>query len=233
MKICVFKCVDNFFQTGRTSLNNSGRTFSKINTLDHLDRTTTLPAFSPLFKIYHNIGVGWMLAAFFVGQLFEKIAEESLQSEMLVVNMLEELHSNCSARDLKSDLKESHVEFIYLKLFDEAFLKILYEERQNNQEESKELNEKTRRNIVNELEKENTSVLKNMKIIFSKKQDEKEQLRGQSSSIRSRYEADEKSNADLLFEESLTEASTPIARKTGSNIAATEVGQKKVQFFRV
>ena len=86
---------------------------------------------------------------------------------------------------------------------------------------------------MNELEKENTSVLKNIKIIFSKKQDEKEQLRGQSSSIRSRYEADEKSNADLLFEESLTKTSTPFAQKTGSNIAATEEGQKKVQFFGV
>ena len=83
-------------------------------------------------------------AAFFVGQLFQDIAEESPQSEMLMVSMLEKLLSNCSARDLKSNPKERHAEFIYLKLFGEAFLKILYEERQNNQEESKELSEKTR-----------------------------------------------------------------------------------------
>ena len=56
--------------------------------------------------------------------------------------MLEELLSNCSARGLKSDPKEKHVEFIYLKLFSKAFFKILYEERQSNQEESKELTEK-------------------------------------------------------------------------------------------
>ena len=56
----------------------------------------------------------------------------------------------------------------------------MYEETQNNQEESKELSEKTRRNIVNEFEKENTSVLKKMKNIFSKKQDEKEQLSKQT-----------------------------------------------------
>ena len=56
----------------------------------------------------------------------------------------------------------------------------MYEETQNNQEESKELSEKTRRNIVNEFEKKNTSVLKKMKNIFSKKQDEKEQLSKQT-----------------------------------------------------
>ena len=104
---------------------------------------------------------------------------------MLILNMLEELLSNFSARDIKSNPKERHVEFLYLELFDEAFLKLLYEERQNNQEESKGLSEKTRRNIVNEFEKENTSVLKKMKSIFSKKQDEKEKLSGQSSSVRS------------------------------------------------
>ena len=114
--------------------------------------------------------MGWKLAAFFVGQLFQEIAEESPQSEMLIVNMLEELLSNCSARDRKSGPKERHVEFIYLELFGEAFLKIFYEERQNNQEELKELSEKTRRNIVNEFEKENSSVLeKKKKSIFSKK----------------------------------------------------------------
>ena len=56
--------------------------------------------------------------------------------------MLEELLSNCSARGLKSDPKEKHAEFIYLKLFSKAFFKILYEERQSNQEESKKITEK-------------------------------------------------------------------------------------------
>ena len=102
----------------------------------------------------------------------------------------------------------------------------MYEETQNNQEESKELSEKTRRNIVNEFEKENTCVLKKMKSIFSEKQDEKEKLSGQSSSIRSRHEADKKRNANLLLEESLTKALTPIARRTRSNIAAAKVDIK-------
>ena len=75
----------------------------------------------------------------------------------------------------------------------------MYEERQNNQEESKESSEKTRWKMMNKFEKEISSVLKKMKSIFSKKQSEKEQLSGQSSSIRCRYEANEKSKADLFF----------------------------------
>ena len=86
-----FKCADKFFQTGRTSLNNSGRTLSKINPLDHLDCATSLPAFYPLFKIYRKTETGWMLAAFFIGQFFQEIAEEFPQSKMLIVNMLVEL----------------------------------------------------------------------------------------------------------------------------------------------
>ena len=80
--------------------------------------------------------------------------------------------------------------------------------------------------MMNKFEKEISSVLKKMKNIFPKKQSEKKQLSGQSSSIRSRYEADEKSKADLFFEESLTEASTLIARRTRSNIAVREVDVK-------
>ena len=53
--------------------------------------------------------------------------------------------------------------------------------------------------MMNKFEKEISSVLKKMKSIFSKKQSQKEQLSGQSSSIRSRYEANEKSKADLFF----------------------------------
>ena len=138
---------------GRKPLSNSRGILPKIYPPDHLDRAITLPAFSSLFKIYRNNEVGWMLVAFFVGQLFQEIDEKSPQSEMLIVNMLEELLSNCSPGDLKSDPKERHVEFIYLEVFSKAFLKTLFEERRSNKEESKELSEKTRRNIVNEFEK--------------------------------------------------------------------------------
>ena len=40
-----------------------------------------------------------MLSAFFLAQLFQEISEETLSSELLIVNMLEELLWNCSARE--------------------------------------------------------------------------------------------------------------------------------------
>ena len=67
---------------------------------------------------------------------------------------------------------------------------------------------------------------KKWKVFFLKNKIKKEQLSRQSFSFRSRYEAGEKSNADLFFEENLTKASTPIGRGTRSNIAATEVDVK-------
>ena len=77
------------------------------------------------------------------------------------------------------------------------------------------------------LKKKTLLYWKKKKKVFSlKKQDEKEQLSGQSSSVRFWYKAYEKSNTDLLFKENLTKASTPVARKTRSNIAATEVDVK-------
>ena len=44
-----------------------------------------------------------MLATFFVAQLLKDISSDNLESEMLIVNMLNELLLNCSARDLKTN----------------------------------------------------------------------------------------------------------------------------------
>ena len=76
------------------------------------------------------------------------------------------------------------------------------------------------------LKKKTLLYSKKWKVFFLKNKITKEKLSGQSSSFRSRYEADEKSNTDLFFEENLTKASTPIGRRTSSNIAATEVDAK-------
>ena len=67
---------------------------------------------------------------------------------------------------------------------------------------------------------------KKWKVFFLKNKITKERLSGQSSSFTSQYEADEKSNAELFFKENLTKSSTPIDRRTRSNIAATEVDAK-------
>ena len=73
---------------------------------------------------------------------------------------------------------------------------------------------------------------KKWKVFFLKNKITKERLSGQSSSFTSRYEADEKSNAELFFKENLTKSSTPIDRRTRSNIAATEVDAKLKKWWK-
>ena len=53
-----------------------------------------------------------MLSAFFIAQLFREITDsDNLSSEHLVINMLEELLFNCSARELKTNPKEQNIQF--------------------------------------------------------------------------------------------------------------------------
>ena len=68
-----------------------------------------------------------MLVAFFVGQLFQETVEESPQSEMLIVNMLEEfLKLFCKGSKKRSERKTSRI--YQPEIFAAAFLKILCEE---------------------------------------------------------------------------------------------------------
>ena len=83
-----FKCADKFFKTGKTKMNKFLTILPKINPLDHMNRGTTLPVFLELYKKYRNTKAGWMLTSFFVAQLF---LINNLESEMILVNMLEEL----------------------------------------------------------------------------------------------------------------------------------------------
>ena len=79
-----FKCADKFFETGKTLMNKSGTILPKINPHEHMDRGTTLPVFLGLYKKYRNTKTGWMLASFFVAQLFKEISSENLESEILI-----------------------------------------------------------------------------------------------------------------------------------------------------
>ena len=92
-------CVQKVIQTGRTPLTNSPRTLPDIKPPEHLDSGVSLPNFSILYNKYRNSAARWMLSAFFLAQLFQEISEETLSSELLIVNMLEELLWNCSARE--------------------------------------------------------------------------------------------------------------------------------------
>ena len=96
-----FKCANKFFETGKTPMNKSGTILPKINLPHDMDRGTALPVFQS-FKKNRNTKTGWMLASFFVAQLLKEISSDNLQSEMFIINMLEELLLNCSARDLKT-----------------------------------------------------------------------------------------------------------------------------------
>ena len=93
-------CVQKFIQTGRTSLTNSPRTLPDIKPPEHFDSSVSLPNFSILHNKYRNSTAGWMLSAFFLAQMFQEISEETLSSELLIVNTLEELLWNCSTREL-------------------------------------------------------------------------------------------------------------------------------------
>ena len=119
---------DKFFEMGKTPMNNSGTILPKINSPDHMDRGTALQVFSELYKKYRNTKAGWILASFYVARLFKEISSNNLESEMVIVNMLDDLILNCSARDLKTRLDRTEIAFNHLKNFEDTFQRILYQE---------------------------------------------------------------------------------------------------------
>ena len=86
-----FKCTDKFFETGKTPMNESGTILPKIILLNHMDRGIPQPVFSELYKKYGDTKAGWMLVSVFVAQLFKEILRDNLESEMLTINMFQEL----------------------------------------------------------------------------------------------------------------------------------------------
>ena len=85
------KCADKFFKTGKTPMSKSGTILPKNKPPNPMDRGSTLPVFSELYKKYRNTKPGWMLTSFFVAQFFKEISSNNLESKMLIVNMLKEL----------------------------------------------------------------------------------------------------------------------------------------------
>ena len=71
---------------------------------------------------------GWLLASFFVAQLFKEISSDNLESEMLNIDMLKELLLNCSSRDFKTRLDRTEIAFNHLENFEDTFQRILYQE---------------------------------------------------------------------------------------------------------
>ena len=134
-----FRCVDKFIETGKTPLSNSGRTLPKINPPGHLDKDIRLPVVSQLYHECRETSASFMLSAFFMGHLFNKINDGGLEREEITVPMLKELLVNCSARILKSNLEDFEAQFQALEFFEETFSNMLmqkqrsYKARSNNE----------------------------------------------------------------------------------------------------
>ena len=101
-----------------------------------------------------------MLASFIVVQLLKEIPSNNLESEMLIVNMLEELLLNCSAWDLKTRPDRTKIAFNHLENFEDTFQRILYQELDMNKKDSKKRADKATATIRSEFEKTSSEIEK-------------------------------------------------------------------------
>ena len=99
-----------------------------------------------------------MLASFFIAQLFKEISSNNLESETLIVNMLEELLLNCSARDLKTRADRTEIAFNHLENLKDTFQRILYQELYMNKTDSKKRTDKATATIRREFEKTSSEI---------------------------------------------------------------------------
>ena len=99
-----------------------------------------------------------MLASFFIAQLFKEISSNNLESETLIVNMLEELLLNCSARDLKTRADRTEIAFNHLENLKDTFQRILYQELDMNKTDSKKRTDKASATIRREFEKTSSEI---------------------------------------------------------------------------
>ena len=122
---------------GKRLMNKSVTILPKINLPNHMDRGTTLPVFSEIYKKYRNTKTGWMLALFLIVQLFKEILGYNLESEMFIINVPEELLLNCYTRDLKTRWDRTEIAFNHLENFEDTFQQLLYQELNMNKKDSK------------------------------------------------------------------------------------------------
>ena len=148
-----FKSADKFFEMNETPMNKSGTILPKINLPNRMDSGTALPVFSELYKKYRNTKAGWMLASFFVAQLFKEILSDNLESRMLIVNVLKGLLLNCSSRYLKTRPDRTEIVFNHIDNFEDTFQRALYQDLDMNKKDSKKLANKATATIQNEFEK--------------------------------------------------------------------------------
>ena len=240
-------CVQKSIQAGRTPLTNSPRTLPDIKPPEHLDSGVSLPNFSILYSKYRNSAARWMLSAFFLAQLFQEISEETLSSELLIVNMLEELLWNCSARELMSSPKDRNIQFHQVEHFANTFIDILREELSSNSQQL-ELEQSTyRQNLRKTFEKsieETSSILDSARKSGRKTKsyfegsDKSQTSRGLDEDIRSRFVTDNKSSVLIdrrirIFapNTTYTPSKSPISSRTRSKADARDIKSKGVYSY--
>ena len=121
-------CMEDFFETGKTPIDDSPKALPDIKPSHHLIGSALL-SFSKLYEKFRNTSVNLILSAFFIAQLFREITDsDNLSIEHLVTNMLEELLFNCSTRELKTNCKEQNIQFYDAEYFTRTFIRILTQE---------------------------------------------------------------------------------------------------------
>ena len=240
-------CVQKFIQKGCTPLTNSPRTLPDIKLPEHLNSGVSLPNFSILYKKYRNNAARWMLSTFFLAQMFQEISEETLSSELLIVDMLEELLWNCSAKEFMSNPKDGNIQFHQVAHFANTFIDILWEELSSNGQQL-ELEQSTyRQNLRKTFAKsieETSSILDSARKSGRKTKsyfegsDKSQTSRGLDEDIRSRFVTDNKSS--ILIDRSIrtfapndtsTPSKSPISSRTRSKADARDIKSKGVYSY--
>ena len=229
-------------------MNKSGTILPKINPLNHIDRGTALPVFSEFKKKYRNTKAGWMLASFIVVQLLKEIPSNNLESEMLIVNMLEELLLNCSARDLKTRPDRTKIAFNHLENFEDTFQRMLYQELDMDKNDSKKRADKATATIRSEFEKTSSEIEEEREnsnlstsSSFFQKLKKKFSFSFDSSKIadlsafRSQFyhkEKDSRFDSDVTFDREKPLTSTPVAHRTRARAPMSYVDLSKINTNR-
>ena len=86
-----FTLVETFFKTPVSLI---PKTLPQIKSPDHMDQAVDLRSFTNICQTFSHVVARWMLCGFFAAQLFQKTVVNSLSSDLMIVNALEELLTN-------------------------------------------------------------------------------------------------------------------------------------------
>ena len=140
----LFTLVETFFFTGKAPVSLIPKTLPQIKSPDHMDQAVDLRSFTNICQTFSHVVARWMLCGFFAAQLFQKIVVNSLSSGLMIVNALEELLTNCSARVLKASddsLGRNQLDFTQRKVLVGAYADMVSEEIEHNHNESRSMQE--------------------------------------------------------------------------------------------